>query len=127
MLGDINKSFAHKKANIANDQFIAESVLSEEDLLEEFEDGVDTDSIPDEVMAKVDNELDKIIGDHADLDDDEVEEMVDDEDFDDEEIDIALTEAAGKYWTDDEDIGHPDNSRRSGTKHQPKFCVGCDD
>lgn len=125
MLGDINKSFDRKKANAANDQFITESVLSEEELLDEFEDGVDADSIPDEVMAKVDSELDKIIGDTGEMDDDEIEEMLDDEDFDDEEIDIALTEAAGKFWTDDENIGHPDTSRRSGKKQQPDFCGCC--
>lgn len=120
MLGDINKAFDKKKADAANDQFITESVL-EDDLLDDLEDGVDSDSIPDEVMKRVDSELDKIIGDTGDLDDDEIEEMVDDEDIDDEEIEIALTEAAGKFWTDDENIGHPDNSRRSGTKKQPKF------
>lgn len=124
MLGDINKAFDKKKADAANDQFITESVL-EDDLLDDLEDGVDSDSIPDEVMKRVDSELDKIIGDTGDLDDDEIEEMVDDEDIDDEEIEIALTEAAGKFWTDDENIGHPDTSRRSGKKHQPDFCDGC--
>lgn len=121
MLGDLNKSFDAKKANAANNQLIAESVLSDEELLEEMEDGVDADSIPDEVYKKVDQALDSLIGD--DIDDDEIEEMIDDEDFDDEEIDIALAEAAGA-WYDDENIGHPDGDRRNGTKKQPEFKGG---
>lgn len=123
MLQGVNNAFNSGKRTAREDQFILESVLgNDDDILnemddEDMDDVVDADSIPPEVMNKVDAALDKIIGNG--IDDEEIDEMLDD-DNDDDAIDIAITEACGP-WYDDEKIGHPNKAIRDGVKHQPRF------
>ena len=120
MLGDLNKAFDSAKANIKNNQFIVESVTDDDAMVEEMvEEDVDSDSIPDDVYAKIDKAIDGVIGKDDD-DYEDAEDLLDDDDIDDEEIDIAIDEAANA-WYDNEKIGHPDQSRRDGVKKQPIF------
>lgn len=124
MFTSINAEYNKKKNAGKADQFIAESVLSVDEVLpgseEEFDDIVDTDSIPDEVYNKIDAELNKIIND-PNYDDIEAEELVDgDDDIDDATLDAIIDECANA-WYDNENINHPDKSRREAMKDQPKF------
>ena len=127
MLGEINTKFNRAKADKKNDQFIVESVIGEDEVLpgseEELDDIVDSDSIPDDVMSKIDKAMDDVIGD-GDIDDEEIDEMLDDDDDLDDtkfsELDAYINEAANA-WYDDENVHHPDTSRRNGTKGQPLF------
>ena len=122
MLQGVNNAFNSAKRAAREDQFILESVLGEDDILNEMDDDmddiVDVDSAPTEVMSKVDAALDKIIGNG--IDDEEIDEMLDDDIEDEDSIDIAITEACGA-WYDDEAIGHPNKAIRDGVKHQPRF------
>ena len=122
MLQGVNNAFNSAKRTAREDQFILESVLGEDDILNEMDDDmdniVDVDSVPSEVMSKVDAALDKIIGNG--IDDEEIDEMLDDDIEDEDSIDIAITEACGA-WYDDEAIGHPNKAIRDGVKHQPRF------
>lgn len=122
MLQGVNNAFNSAKRAAREDQFILESVLGEDDILNEMDDDmddiVDVDSVPNEVMSKVDAALDKIIGNG--IDDEEIDEMLDDDIEDEDNIDIAITEACGA-WYDDEAIGHPNKAIRDGVKHQPRF------
>ena len=122
MLQGVNNAFNSAKRAAREDQFILESVLGEDDILNEMDDDmediVDVDSVPTEVMSKVDAALDKIIGNG--IDDEEIAEMLDDDIEDEDSIDIAITEACGA-WYDDEAIGHPNKAIRDGVKHQPRF------
>lgn len=122
MLQGVNNAFNSAKRAAREDQFILESVLGEDDILNEMDDDmddiVDVDSVPNEVMSKVDAALDKIIGNG--IDDEEIDEMLDDDIEDENSIDIAITEACGA-WYDDEAIGHPNKAIRDGVKHQPRF------
>lgn len=124
MLQGVNNAFNSGKKTAREDQFILESVLgNDDDILnemddEDMDDVVDADSIPPEVMNKVDAALDKIIGNG--IDDEEIDEMLDDDVDDEDSIDIAITEACGA-WYDDEAIGHPNKAIRDGVKHQPRF------
>ena len=122
MLQGVNNAFNSVKRAAREDQFILESVLGEDDILNEMDDDmddiVDVDSVPNEVMSKVDAALDKIIGNG--IDDEEIDEMLDDDIEDEDSIDIAITEACGA-WYDDEAIGHPNKAIRDGVKHQPRF------
>lgn len=127
MLSGVNAQYRNKLADAKNNTFIVESVLGVDEVLpgsdEELDDLIDVESIPSEVYAKLDKAMDNLIGDDG-IDDDEIEELIDeDDDLDDEafeELDAVINEAANA-WYDDEGIGHPDLSRRSGTKGQPKF------
>ena len=122
MLQGVNNAFNSAKRAAREDQFILESVLGEDDILNEMDDDmddiVDVDSVPNEVMSKVDAALDKIIGNG--IDDEEIDEMLDDDIEDEDSIDIAITEACGA-WYDDEAIGHPNKAIRDNVKHQPRF------
>ena len=122
MLQGVNNAFNSGKRAAREDQFILESVLGEDDILNEMDDDmddiVDVDSVPSEVMSKVDAALDKIIGNG--IDDEEIDVMLDDDIEDEDSIDIAITEACGA-WYDDEAIGHPNKAIRDGVKHQPRF------
>ena len=122
MLQGVNNAFNSAKRAAREDQFILESVLGEDDILNEMDDDmddiVDVDSVPNEVMSKVDAALDKIIGNG--IDDEEIDEMLDDDIEDEDSIDIAITEACGA-WYDCEAIGHPNKAIRDGVKHQPRF------
>lgn len=123
MLQGLNEAFNSAKREEKDGRFILESVLSaEEEYLdpeeEEIDDAIDVDSIPPEVMSKVDSALDKIIGDG--IDDEEIDEMLDD-DSEDNEINVVITEACKGPWYDDEKIGHPNKADRDGVKEQPRF------
>ncbi len=105
MFGAINNEYTKKKNDSKANQFIIESVLDVEEVIpgsdEELEDVVDTDSIPDEVYAKVDKALDSIVDD-PDYDDTEAEELVDDDDDDDDDelddtINALIDEAVSLY------------------------------
>lgn len=127
MLSGVNKQYNAELADARNNKFIIESVLGVDEVLpgsdEELNDVIDTDSIPADVYKAIDKKMDELIGDNG-IDDQEIEELIDeDDDLDDEqfsELDALISEAANA-WFDDEGIGHPDVSRRSGVKNQPKF------
>lgn len=131
MFKTINDEFNHALKNKAANKFIVESVLAAEEVLpgseEEMEDVTDVDSIPDDVYKKLDSELDKIVNDPK-YDDTEAEELLDDDDYDedndtgidDSELDAIVNEAADS-WYDDENIHHPNTGRKDGTQHQPMF------
>ena len=100
MFPTINAEYlAAKRADAAN-QFILESVLDVDETLpgsdEELENLVDPDSVPEDVYAKLDKELDKIVED-PNYDDTEAEEMLDDDfdvdDISDAELDAIVDEA----------------------------------
>ena len=95
MLEAINKQYNNEKKNASEERFIAESVLEVEDIVpgseEEMDDVVDVDSVPDDVYAKVDQALDKLISD-KDYDDVEADELLDD-DMDEDEVSDADLEA----------------------------------
>lgn len=84
-----NKKYAEEKQKIADMEFIVESALDleEDDEVitagDDIDNAVDTDSIPPEVMRKIDAEIDKLIG-KDDYDDAEIEELIED---DDDELD----------------------------------------
>ena len=126
MFGAINNEFNRKKRALSNDELIAESVLSVDEVIpgseDEIDDQIDVDSVPDEVYRKIDSELDKIIDD-PNYDDTEAEELLDgdDEDISDEDLDAIIDEACNKCWYDDENLGHPDTGRRSTNTHQPIY------
>lgn len=129
MFAAINEQFNKKKHNASEDEEIVESVLGVDEVLpgseDEMDDQVDADSVPDDVVNKIDAELDKIVS-APDYDDTEADEMIDDEDddFSDEEIDAVITEACNA-WYDDPGIGHPNRELRTGDMnkqtHQPLF------
>lgn len=128
MFESINRQFEEAKRARADQDLILESVLEVDEVIpgsdDELESQVDVDSVPDDVYKKVDAELEKIVS-APDYDDTEAEELYEDEDdeFTDAEIDAVITEACGA-WFDDENIDHPDVSRKSKEKHQPLF-KGC--
>lgn len=123
MLQGLNEAFNKAKREEQENELILESVLSaEEEYLDPEDDDldaeIDVDSIPPEVMSKVDTALDKIIGDG--IDDETIDEMLDD-DSEDNEINVVITEACKGPWYDDEKIGHPNKDIRDGVKDQPRF------
>ena len=63
-------------------QFIFESVLEEDPMDPEadIDDTIDTDSIPPEVMSKINKEIDRLISD-KDYDDSEIDELLDEDDL----------------------------------------------
>lgn len=127
MFSTINKELTRKRNNLKAREFITESVLGVDEVLpgseEEFDDIVDVDSVPDEVYKKIDDALEKIVSD-PNYDDTEADELLDD-DIDDDDIDDATINAiideAANAWYDDENIGHPDVSRKHDTHNQPRF------
>ena len=100
MFPTINAEYTAAKRADADNALILESVLGEDETLpgsdEEFEEIVDPDSVPADVYARIDKELDRIVGDPS-YDDTEAEEMLDDDfdvdDISDAEIDAIMDEA----------------------------------
>lgn len=127
MLGEINSRYMEKKNTEKADRFIMEAVLDVEEVLpgseDEMDDVVDVDSIPDDVYKKIDAELEKIVND-PNFNDDDIEELVDDDvdenDVDDDAIEAIIDEACSA-WYDDEGIGHPNTTKRDGGIHQPLY------
>lgn len=111
MFDSINAAFNHAKNDIAEHNFIVESVLDVEEVLpgseEEMDDEVDVDSVPDDVYAKIDKVIDKYVSSDK-YDDTEAEELVDDDDYEDvdvsdEEINAIVSEAVSLWESNDED------------------------
>lgn len=111
MFDSINAAFNHAKNDIAEHNFIVESVLDVEEVLpgseEEMDDEVDVDSVPDDVYAKIDKVIDKYVSSDK-YDDTEAEELVDDDDYEDvdvsdEEINAIVSEAVSLWESSDED------------------------
>lgn len=111
MFDSINAAFNRAKNDIAEHNFIVESVLDVEEVLpgseEEMDDEVDVDSVPDDVYAKIDKVIDKYVSSDK-YDDTEAEELVDDDDYEDvdvsdEEINAIVSEAVSLWESCDED------------------------
>lgn len=116
MFDSINAAFNHAKNDIAEHNFIVESVLDVEEVLpgseEEMDDEVDVDSVPDDVYAKIDKVIDKYVSSDK-YDDTEAEELVDDDDYEDvdvsdEEINAIVSEAVSLWESIDEDDSDDD-------------------
>lgn len=116
MFDSINAAFNHAKDDIAEHNFIVESVLDVEEVLpgseEEMDDEVDVDSVPDDVYAKIDKVIDKYVSSDK-YDDTEAEELVDDDDYEDvdvpdEEINAIVSEAVSLWESSDEDDSDDD-------------------
>lgn len=111
MFDSINAAFNRAKNDIAEHNFIVESVLDVEEVLpgseEEMDDEVDVDSVPDDVYAKIDKVIDKYVSSNK-YDDTEAEELVDDDDYEDvdvsdEEINAIVSEAVSLWESCNED------------------------
>lgn len=117
MFDSINAAFNRAKNDIAEHNFIVESVLDVEEVLpgseEEMDDEVDVDSVPDDVYAKIDKVIDKYVSSDK-YDDTEAEELVDDDDYEDvdvsdEEINAIVSEAVSLWESCDEDDSDDDD------------------
>lgn len=112
MFPTINAEYRAAKRADADNSLILESVLDVDETLpgsdEEMESIVDPDSVPDDVYAKIDKELDKIVEDPS-YDDTEAEEMLDDDfdvdDISDAEIDAIMDEAVAMMERKDKIAG----------------------
>lgn len=119
MFDSINAAFNRAKNDIAEHNFIVESVLDVEEVLpgseEEMDDEVDVDSVPDDVYAKIDKVIDKYVSSDK-YDDTEAEELVDDDDYEDvdvsdEEINAIVSEAVSLWESCDEDDSDDDDEK----------------
>ena len=120
MFDSINAAFNRAKNDIAEHNFIVESVLDVEEVLpgseEEMDDEVDVDSVPDDVYAKIDKVIDKYVSSNK-YDDTEAEELVDDDDYEDvdvsdEEINAIVSEAVSLWEScDEDDCGDDDDEK----------------
>ena len=120
MFDSINAAFNRAKNDIAEHNFIVESVLDVEEVLpgseEEMDDEVDVDSVPDDVYAKIDKGIDKYVSSDK-YDDTEAEELVDDDDYEDvdvsdEEINAIVSEAVSLWESCDEDDCDDDDDEK---------------
>lgn len=120
MFDSINAAFNRAKNDIAEHNFIVESVLDVEEVLpgseEEMDDEVDVDSVPDDVYAKIDKVIDKYVSSDK-YDDTEAEELVDDDDYEDvdvsdEEINAIVSEAVSLWEGCDEDDYDDDDDEK---------------
>lgn len=120
MFDSINAAFNRAKNDIAEHNFIVESVLDVEEVLpgseEEMDDEVDVDSVPDDVYAKIDKVIDKYVSSDK-YDDTEAEELVDDDDYEDvdvsdEEINAIVSEAVSLWESCDEDDCDDDDDEK---------------
>lgn len=120
MFDSINAAFNRAKNDIAEHNFIVESVLDVEEVLpgseEEMDDEVDVDSVPDDVYAKIDKVIDKYVSSDK-YDDTEAEELVDDDDYEDvdvsdEEINAIVSEAVSLWEGCDEDDCDDDDDEK---------------
>lgn len=126
MFDSINAAFNHAKNDIAEHNFIVESVLDVEEVLpgseEEMDDEVDVDSVPDDVYAKIDKVIDKYVSSDK-YDDTEAEELVDDDDYEDvdvsdEEINAIVSEAVSLWESSDEDDSDDDDEKDDDEKEK---------
>lgn len=126
MFDSINAAFNRAKNDIAEHNFIVESVLDVEEVLpgseEEMDDEVDVDSVPDDVYAKIDKVIDKYVSSDK-YDDTEAEELVDDDDYEDvdvsdEEINAIVSEAVSLWESCDEDDSDDDDEKDDDEKEE---------
>ena len=126
MFDSINAAFNRAKNDIAEHNFIVESVLDVEEVLpgseEEMDDEVDVDSVPDDVYAKIDKVIDKYVSSDK-YDDTEAEELVDDDDYEDvdvsdEEINAIVSEAVSLWESCDEDDSDDDDEKDDDEKEK---------
>lgn len=126
MFDSINAAFNRAKNDIAEHNFIVESVLDVEEVLpgseEEMDDEVDVDSVPDDVYAKIDKVIDKYVSSDK-YDDTEAEELVDDDDYEDvdvsdEEINAIVSEAVSLWESCDEDDSDDDDDEEDDEKEK---------
>lgn len=126
MFDSINAAFNRAKNDIAEHNFIVESVLDVEEVLpgseEEMDDEVDVDSVPDDVYAKIDKVIDKYVSSDK-YDDTEAEELVDDDDYEDvdvsdEEINAIVSEAVSLWESSDEDDSDDDDEKDDDEKEK---------
>lgn len=126
MFDSINAAFNRAKNDIAEHNFIVESVLDVEEVLpgseEEMDDEVDVDSVPDDVYAKIDKVIDKYVSSDK-YDDTEAEELVDDDDYEDvdvsdEEINAIVSEAVSLWESCDEDDCDDDDEEDDDEKEK---------
>ena len=105
MFNSINRKFRAAKQAAKDRATILEAVLGVEEVLpgseEEIESTIDVDSVPDDAYNKLDAALDKIVDD-PNYDDTEADEMMDGDDFDeddisDEELDAIINETCAEY------------------------------
>lgn len=135
MFDSINAAFNHAKNDIAEHNFIVESVLDVEEVLpgseEEMDDEVDVDSVPDDVYAKIDKVIDKYVSSDK-YDDTEAEELVDDDDYEDvdvsdEEINAIVSEAVSLWESSDEDDSSDDDDEEDDKKDDDEKSKGDSD
>lgn len=126
MFDSINAAFNRAKNDIAEHNFIVESVLDVEEVLpgseEEMDDEVDVDSVPDDVYAKIDKVIDKYVSSDK-YDDTEAEELVDDDDYEDvdvsdEEINAIVSEAVSLWESCDEDDCDDDDDEKDDDEEE---------
>lgn len=126
MFDSINAAFNRAKNDIAEHNFIVESVLDVEEVLpgseEEMDDEVDVDSVPDDVYAKIDKVIDKYVSSDK-YDDTEAEELVDDDDYEDvdvsdEEINAIVSEAVSLWESYDEDDYDDDDDEKDDDEEE---------
>lgn len=126
MFDSINAAFNRAKNDIAEHNFIVESVLDVEEVLpgseEEMDDEVDVDSVPDDVYAKIDKVIDKYVSSDK-YDDTEAEELVDDDEYEDvdvsdEEINAIVSEAVSLWESSDEDDSDDDDEKDDDEKEK---------
>lgn len=126
MFDSINAAFNRAKNDIAEHNFIVESVLDVEEVLpgseEEMDDEVDVDSVPDDVYAKIDKVIDKYVSSDK-YDDTEAEELVDDDDYEDvdvsdEEINAIVSEAVSLWESCDENDSDDDDEKDDDEKEK---------
>lgn len=126
MFDSINAAFNRAKNDIAEHNFIVESVLDVEEVLpgseEEMDDEVDVDSVPDDVYAKIDKVIDKYVSSDK-YDDTEAEELVDDDDYEDvdvsdEEINAIVSEAVSLWESFDEDDYDDDDDEKDDDEEE---------
>ena len=126
MFDSINAAFNRAKNDIAEHNFIVESVLDVEEVLpgseEEMDDEVDVDSVPDDVYAKIDKVIDKYVSSDK-YDDTEAEELMDDDDYEDvdvsdEEINAIVSEAVSLWESFDEDDYDDDDDEKDDDEEE---------
>lgn len=88
MLSDLyNKEVSRQK----DMEFIAESVILEP-IVDPEDDEVDVDAVPQSAIDKANDALDQIVS-KEDYDDTDLQELMDDEDDDESELGVIITEA----------------------------------
>lgn len=88
MLSDLYNDEIKRQKDMA---FIAESVILEP-IVDPEDDEVDVDAVPQSAIDKANDALDQIVS-KEDYDDTDLQELMDDEDDDESELGVIITEA----------------------------------